>query len=180
MPISQAAWHHTPEYWQRYPAPCLKLRAPNFLCSTCCFRGFQFPSVGPSHPHWVTLMALHRPNYCTVHVDSLVRYLCWCTDWDGTSGSWCVLAKIMTVWDGGMVVHMSGIEFWCAVGMGSSSSSSSSSSSNNNIRRNNTNVHYHTYCTYFNYLDSEAVLYIGKFNSHLTESNLSLLKKPIS
>jgi len=33
--------------------------------------------------------------------------------------------------------------------------------------------------THFNYLKSEAVLYIGKFSSHLTESNLSLLQKPV-
>ena len=34
--------------------------------------------------------------------------------------------------------------------------------------------------THFNYLKYEAVLYIGKFNFHLTESNLSLLQKPVS
>jgi len=34
--------------------------------------------------------------------------------------------------------------------------------------------------THFKYLKPKAVLYIGKFNSHLTESKLSLLQKPIS
>jgi len=36
--------------------------------------------------------------------------------------------------------------------------------------------------TYFNYLKSETVLYIyiGKFNSHLTESNPSVLQKSVS